>query len=141
MHSLFRQLSTSTLLALLPTLAGCGPAQYPVRGQVTLDDGSALTKGMVVFERADGQVMARGMVQPDGHYELSTAQPGDGLQPGTYRILVSPLDMADVPDEQKELPFDVKYTRFLTSGLEAEVKPRTNDIPIRLSRPVRGKKK
>ena len=35
---------------LLLSTAGCGKRQYPVRGKVTFEDGSPLTKGMVVFE-------------------------------------------------------------------------------------------
>jgi hypothetical protein len=134
------RLGLFVLLGALTALAGCGPRQYPVQGKVTLEDGAPLTKGMVVFESTDGARMARGMIQSDGSYELSTARPGDGLRPGRYRVLVSALDMADVPDEQKALPFDVKYTRFQTSGLEAEVKATTNDIPIQLTRKA-GRKK
>ena len=80
------------------------------------------------------------VAEPDGHYELSSATPGDGVRPGRYRVLVSALDMSDVPDEQKSLPFDVKYTRFQTSGLEVEVKAGRNDVPIELSRPARRRK-
>src|SRR5262245_25965830 len=133
MSTVIRRLGLLVLLGALPALTGCGPRQYPVQGKVTLEDGSPLTRGMVVFEGTDGAHMARGMIQPDGSYELSTARPGDGARPGRYRVLVSALDMADVPDEQKALPFDVKYTRFQTSGLEAEVKARSNDIPIQLT--------
>jgi hypothetical protein len=119
---------------------GCGTGKYPVRGRVTLDDGTPLTRGMVVFESLDGTQGARGMIKPDGRYELSSAVPGDGVRPGRYRVLVSALDMSDVPDEQKTLAFDVKYTRFQTSGLEVEVKAGRNDVPIELSRPVRRRK-
>jgi hypothetical protein len=121
-------------------LTGCGSGQYPARGKVTLEDGTPLTRGMVVFESADGKQGARGMIQADGSYEMSTAAPGDGVRPGRYRVLVSALDMADVPDELKALPFDVKYTRFQTSGLEVEVKSEPNDIPLKLAR-GRGKMK
>src|SRR5262245_57798714 len=100
----------------LLALAGCGQGYYPVRGTVTLEDGTPLGKGMVVFESADGTQMARGEIQPDGGYRLSTSRPGDGVRAGRYRVLVNPLDLSDVPDEQKGLPFDVKYTRLATSG-------------------------
>jgi hypothetical protein len=119
---------------------GCGSGKYPVRGKVTLEDGTPLTRGMVVFESLDGTQGARGMIQPDGRYELSSASAGDGVRPGRYRVLVSALDLTDVPDEQKTLPFDVKYTRFQTSGLEVEVKARKNDVPIELSRTARRRR-
>lgn len=127
----------SVAAALLVGLAGCGGGKYPVRGTVTLDDGSPLTKGLVVFERTDGgpAVTARGNVGADGRYELSTDQPGDGVPPGKYKVLVNPLDSSDVPDEQKKLPFDIRYTKFQTSGLECEVKAGGTDFPIKLDRP------
>src|SRR5262249_10644587 len=65
---------------LLSGLAGCG-GKYPVRGTVTYDDGTPVTKGLVIFERVGGgpPVTARGEIQPDGRYELSTDKPGDGV--------------------------------------------------------------
>ena len=73
---------------------------------------------------------ARGDVQADGRYELSTQKPGDGAPPGRDKVAINPLDTSDVPDEQKKLPFDAKYTKFETSGLEYEVKSGSNEYPI-----------
>jgi hypothetical protein len=117
-------------------LAGCGGGKSPVRGTVTLDDGSPLPKGMVVFERSGGgaAITARGEIQPDGHYELSTDKPGDGVPPGKYRVLINSMDLSDVPDEKKNLPFAIKYLKFETSGLEYEVKSGQNDYQIKLDR-------
>jgi hypothetical protein len=125
-------------LALLALgLAGCGGGLYPVRGTVTLDDGTPVTRGLVVFERVEGgqPITARGEIHPDGRYELSTNKPGDGVPPGKYRVLVNPLELSDVPDEQKHLPFDVKYLKFETSGLEYEVRAGLNEYPIVVTRP------
>ena len=126
------------MVALLLALTGCGNGLYPVRGTVTYDDGSPVSQGMVVFENADGTTMARGQIQSDGSYQLSTQSPNDGLKPGRYKVLVNPLDMSDVPDEQKKLPFDVKFTRFQTSGIEVDVKAETNQVPIRVTRPAKA---
>jgi hypothetical protein len=117
-------------------LMGCGGGKNPVHGIVTLDDGSPLSKGLVIFERVDGgpPLTARGNVQPDGRYELSTEKPGDGVPTGRYKVAINPLDTSDVPDEKKVLPFDVKYVNLKTSGLEYEVKPGPNDYPIKLTR-------
>jgi hypothetical protein len=137
MSGVTRRFGLGLLAWAIVTLAGCRSGYYPVRGKVTLQDGTPLGKGMVVFENAEGTQMARGMIRSDGSYELSTARPGDGVRPGRYRVLISALDMTDIPDEQKALPFDVKYTRYRTSGLEFEVKAGPNDIPIKLNRPPR----
>src|SRR5262245_48095191 len=127
---------------LVTVAAGCGGGKYPVRGVVTLDDGAPLSRGLVVFERVDGgpPVSARGDVGADGRYELSTDKPGDGVPPGRYKVLVNPLDLSDVPDEQKKLPFDRKYLKFETSGLECEVKAGGTEYPIKLTRPADARK-
>jgi hypothetical protein len=129
-----------TLLAL--ALTGCGSGLYPVRGTVTSEDGQPITKGIVVFEgeEAGKAVTARGEIRPDGRYELSTYTPGDGVPPGHYRVLLNPLDLSDVSDEQKVLPFDIKYLKFETSGLEYEVKAGSNEFPIRVTRPQKARR-
>jgi hypothetical protein len=94
---------------------------------------------MVVVERREGgaAITARGEIHPDGRYELSTDKIGDGVPPGKYRVLINSMDLSDVPDEKKNLPFDIKYLKFETSGLELEVKDGPNDYPIKLSPPKR----
>ena|SRR5215218_8772694 len=133
-----RRWAAAAAACLLFGLAGCGPHMHPVRGTVTLEDGTPLTRGLVIFERVAGgpPLTARGDIQADGRYDLSTEAPGDGVPAGRYRVSINPLDTSDVPDEQKTLPFDVKYLSQKTSGLEFEVKPGTNDYPIRLSPPA-----
>ena len=128
-------------MCLALAASGCGPRMYPVKGTVTLEDGSPLTRGLVIFERVDGgpPVTARGDIQPDGRYELSTENPGDGVPAGRYRVAINPLDSSDVPDEQKVLPFDHKFLNLQPGGLEVEVKAGPNDYPIRLTKPTRGK--
>jgi hypothetical protein len=133
-----RVLVATALLLLLLGSIGCdsGPKLYPVGGTVTLEDGSPLTKGMVVFEnkQAEVAVTARGEVKPDGSYQLSTYKPGDGVPQGKYRVQINSMDLSEVPDEEKKLPYDLKYMSFETSGLEYEVKPGPNGFSIRLTR-------
>ena len=120
-------------------VAGCG-GLYPVSGTVTLEDGTPLTKGLVVFESADGNSMARGPIQSDGSFKLGSNQPGDGVRPGKYRALISGFDLTDVPDEMKNLPFDAKYMRFQTSGLEFEVEAKPNVFQILLKKSARSRR-
>src|SRR5207249_3341231 len=111
---------------------------YPAHGKVTLADGQPLAKGMVVFERRDGGgvITARSDLKPDGSYQLGTNKPGDGVPTGKYRVLINPLEITDVPDEERKLPFDNKYLKFETSGLMFEVKAGPNDFPIKLDAPA-----
>jgi hypothetical protein len=128
---------------LLMLAAGCGSGPQPVRGKVTLDDGSPVTKGMVVFESLGGdpKITARGDIQPDGSFQLGTYKPGDGVPPGKYRVLVAPReDMEDIDSpNRKPAAFDPRYSDFKTSGLECEVKSGTNEYPIQVSRPKKGR--
>ena len=128
---------------LLFAVAGCGSRLAQVKGTITLADGRPMTRGMVIFEKGEGEaaVMARGAIAPDGTYEMSTYKPGDGVPPGKYRVQINPIDLSDTPDEQKNLPFDAKYTKFDTSGLMYEVKPGPNLFDIKLSEapPAEGK--
>jgi hypothetical protein len=95
---------------------------------------------MVIFEGGDGDrpVMARGEVKPDGSYLLSTYKPGDGVPPGKYKVHINPMDISEVPDEKKNLPFDVKYLKAETSELDFEVRAGQNDFAIRLAKPAKA---
>jgi hypothetical protein len=125
-------------LLLLVGIVGCG-RYCPVRGTVTLEDGTAVSSGMVVFESKDAAkaITARGDIQPDGNYQLSTARPGDGVPPGVYRVLVAPPPQNPDQPPIKEV-FDSRYSAFATSGLEFEVKSGSNEYPIRLRKPGTG---
>jgi hypothetical protein len=137
-----RRFSIAALALVALGLPGCGGGLYPVRGTVTLDDGTPVTKGLVVFERVDGgpAVTARGDIRPDGGYELSTNKPGDGVPPGRYKVVLNSLDLSDVPDEHKDLPYDARYLNLKTTDLEFEVKAGPNDIPIRLTRSKKARR-
>src|SRR5206468_13023210 len=66
-------------LAIVLGLAGCCPAFHPVHGQVSYEDGTPVTKGIVVFEAIDAKhpLTARGDLRADGSYQLGTKKPGD----------------------------------------------------------------
>jgi hypothetical protein len=128
-------------LLLLVALSGCGKAQYPVRGKVTFEDGTPVTKGMVVFESAEGEkVSARGEVQADGSYQLSTHKLGDGVPVGKYRVLVAPKLNIDSPQPERDRLFDPRYEKFETSGLEFEVKSGPNEYLIQVTRPGKSRR-
>jgi hypothetical protein len=124
---------------LLLSAGGCGERLYPVSGKVTLDDGKPLAKGLVIFEGLEGEkkVTARGDIQADGTYRLSTRRPGDGVPPGKYQVLISPRVDVDNPEP---VPFDNRYTDFKTSGLTYEVTSGSNEYPIQLSRAGKGRR-
>lgn len=126
------------VLLLLLGAAGCASKLQPVRGKVVFPDGKPLTEGLVVFEpeqQGNSPISARGEIQADGSYQLSTYKPGDGALPGKYRVLVAPKnDLNDADKPRQPPPFDPRYMAFDSSGLEFEVQSGANEFPIELTR-------
>jgi hypothetical protein len=117
------------VLAAVAWLTGCGRPSYqletaPVRGTVTLD-GQPLPSGYVFVTTLRGR-MAKGKIQPDGTFTLSTYSEGDGAQVGTQTVIVTPVP----PDEraQKRVPIPERYGRAGTSGLTIDVKPGAENV-------------
>jgi hypothetical protein len=117
-------------------IVGCGPSLQSVKGTVTLPDGKPATGSMVVFESqsSGAAVTARGDVQTDGSYTLSTLKPGDGVPPGKYRVAVVPPAMVSA-EGPNIVPFNPKFATFETSGLEFEVeRGKQNEFPIKVTK-------
>jgi hypothetical protein len=108
-----------------------------VSGTVTLN-GQPIGPGFLVFVPESGdRNPANGAIQPDGRYELKTANTA-GLHPGKYKVSVTILDQPDVPPGERS--YEVAKSRIPTmyndinsSGLEFEVEPGSNSIDIALS--------
>ena len=128
---------------------GCGdpsglPKRYPVSGTVTYQ-GKPVEKGRINFipTQADGRA-AGGEIE-NGEYSLTTAEPGDGAIPGSYKVTIIAVEVDTtklkeiakggqfhhdkafakaVRTAKKLVPS--KYQLPDTSGLTAEVKAQTN---------------
>lgn len=120
----FLRLSLGAILLL----AGCerGPQMVPVTGKV-LYNGQPLAFGSIAFQPPSGQP-ARGEIQSDGTFSLSTYRPGDGAVVGRHKVRVACYESqrpnaAKLPGEQSlgKLLIPQKYTLFDESGLTAEV--------------------
>ena len=122
---------------------GCGQKgseTYPVHGKVVLEDGSAVTAGFIEFEAMEGPWRgrnARGAIQPDGSFRLSTKGLGDGAVAGLHRAIVrSPYPTASQA-EQSDFGVDQIDPRFGTygeSGLEFRVEEKDNSFEIEVAR-------
>ena len=86
-----RRFATGAALLLAVCVAGCGRQMAQVTGTVSLDNGTSLTRGLVVFEgTVDGKpVMARGEVKADGRYQLGTAKPTGHAPVGLLIVVVA----------------------------------------------------
>ena len=121
----FARIAATIALVVVSTV-GCGRPSYqldtaPFKGKVTLD-GQPFGAGYVVFSTTRGR-MSTGTIQPDGTFEMSTYEQGDGAQIGTHPVVITPIPSDEFPTGQKPIPVPVRYTKAGTSGLTAEVKP------------------
>ena len=120
-----------SLVAFL--IGGCGPQQLPVapvKGQIFYQ-GKPMEFGSVMFQPTAGPP-ARGVIQPDGTFELSTYGVNDGVVVGTHKIRIACVESqrglnggprtkpGDVASEDKPL-IPLKYSHLDSSGLIAEV--------------------
>ena len=131
-------LSVIALLVLFCAV-GCGD-KVQLRGTVTFsDDGSPLTVGTVIFSTET--LEARGELQADGTYTLSSDRAGDGLPPGKYQVYirdayqyerVGPVDNpTDVPVPQ----IHSKYSNPESSGIEVDVSSSLKTYDFKVDRP------
>ena len=73
------------------------PGTVPIRGAVTYQ-GKPLKFGEVLYNPVDKSGRrARGVIQPDGSFRLTTLEKNDGALPGEYRITI--LALAPHPGE------------------------------------------
>jgi hypothetical protein len=119
-----------TFVALLVALfVGCdhsGTPTYRTGGTVKYEDGSPLFAGTVSFrllDSAEGS-SARGDVQPDGSFELTTFTLGDGAVLGRHQAVVVLPTQGGRPGFQLPAPpppIAPRFASFETSGLEFTV--------------------
>ena len=110
---------------------GCGN-QHRLTGKVTFADGQPVTKGMVIF--SDGAFQARGEIQPDGTYTVSSTGKNDGLPKGEYVVTVSGVTKT-VSGGRNPMPFPVticddKYLDVNTTDLRCTVPAPKNTFDL-----------
>ena len=115
-------------------LVGCGK-NVKVRGKITFEDGSPLTKGMVIFQT--GSTQSKAPIEKDGSYVVGTLKADDGLPRGTYQVYITGavdapgISVMGAPLGALVEHIDSKFTKPETSGLTCEVKGRmTYDITV-----------
>ena len=136
-----RRTTWTTAALLLPAVVttlggGCnrGPEIVPVAGRVFYK-GAPLKFGSVMFQPDSGQP-ARGQIQEDGTFALSTYAPNDGAKVGRHRVRIT-CYTSQHPDAQAnraggalslgKLLIPARYTKYATSGFEINVRGDGND--------------
>jgi hypothetical protein len=130
-----RRLPVVVVAAALLGLAGCGgPSVYPVRGKVVWENGAEareLAGGLVVTEAENKLVGARGSIQKDGSFELSTYKPGDGALLGKHRVAVVEYSPKDTPPPPV---IDLAFSSLEKPQLEINVEQKTNEVTLKVRR-------
>lgn len=121
-----RLLRLIVLGSLLSLIAGCSDKlrTYPVTGKVVFKDGSPVHVGTIEFKSMDKKIQARGTIETDGSFKLTTYEPNDGAVLGKHQCIVTQFIMLEELPGIKPSKKGVVHSRFAsyaTSGLELEV--------------------
>ena len=126
-------------LLMLLCAVGCGD-KVKLGGKVTFsDDGSPLTAGTVIF--STNTFEARGDIQADGTYKMSSDKAGDGLPPGKYKVYVCDafkyerVGPANNPTDVSVALIHSMYSSPDTSGLEVDVSSSVKTFDFKVDRP------
>jgi hypothetical protein len=117
---------------LLASGSGCSsgsgtlPSLIPVKGKVTYK-GKPLTKGVVKFEPDGYGRKARGQLQSDGTFVLTTDKDGDGAVAGHHQVSITGTGSHPAKEVVPK-----KYTQRVTSQLTADVDPEHTEFVFEL---------
>ena len=128
-------------LSALAGVPGCSDdsGTVPVSGKVIFPDGSPLDHGIIEMRHSSLPQVARGEIDSEGQFSVSTFKPGDGALPGEYQVAVTQLIIAEdlsFEDHQHGKRLDPRFSRVETSNLTVVVdEDQTNDLVIQVDSP------
>ena len=124
-----------TMVLVLVVCCGCS-GKLPLTGTVTFeDDGSPLTNGIVCF--VQNGFLARGHLNSDGVYRVSSTGTNDGLPKGTYKVYLVGAELVSVDGGGNSAYTPLVHNRYEsadTSGLEFEVDGKTRQFDFQVER-------
>ncbi|MEM8677966.1 MAG: hypothetical protein AAGF97_01310 [Planctomycetota bacterium] len=113
----------------LVTAGGCSklPRTYPAAGRVVFEDGEPLRSGRVEFKSREHPYVARGSLDTEGRFRLTTFKPQDGAIAGAHQVIVVGNFVAETSDPDQHAahaqPFDRKFSRYATTTLAIQIEP------------------
>ncbi len=115
-------------LLLTVTLSGCSNQlpTFPVNGKVVFPDGSPVHIGTVELKSREHGIQARGTIDSEGNFKLSTYRDGDGAVAGLHDCVVVQFVMTEGFTGHRPSTIGVidrRYNSYATSGLSVEIKP------------------
>lgn len=102
-------LATAVVFAAISTGCNNGLPLVPISGKITFDEGECPSDGRILFKpiEIEAGLPARagtGQFQRDGHFVVTSFEPGDGLLPGRYSVEITCL--GGMPDFSKPNPLE-----------------------------------
>ncbi len=119
-------------IAALSCSLGCGdgrPTRVPVSGRVLIDGEPVVHGNIRVFPQ--NARAASGQLGPDGRFELTTYDKGDGCVLGTHVVTVNALEPINANSQRWHAPH--KYRDVGTSDLTLEVTEANDAVEIQLT--------
>ena len=132
------RLVTLSVVALCFVLTGCSDQlrTYPVSGKVRFTTGGVVHVGTVELKSKEHNVQARGQIQSDGSFTLTTYKEGDGAVAGMHDCVVVQFVMAEGISGHRPSTMGVvdrRYASYSTSGLKAEISPdHSNELNLKV---------
>ena len=130
----------TVFLGILLLTIGCSDDKVGLSGKVTFsDDNSPLTVGTVYFTTDTYE--ARGTIEEDGTYRVSSVSDKDGIPPGEYKVYILGAEkntgqMAGMYEQMEQL-IDEKYASKGTSGLSVKIDKSTKTYDFQVDRPAK----
>ncbi|MBL8890599.1 MAG: carboxypeptidase regulatory-like domain-containing protein [Planctomycetaceae bacterium] len=138
------------LLVLLASFVGCGSGQstHIVKGKVVFSDGTPVQFGDVETLSVEHRINARGKIEKDGTFTLTTYEENDGAVAGEHQVVIIQMTGTPMMAAAKLGPIQhthghdtgAKYRSYDTSGLKFTVEPgKVNEVTFTLDDFTPGK--
>lgn len=123
------RLQTCICIGIL-SLVGCGSGRektYPVEGLVVFKDGSHVKVGTVETKSLRTGAQARGTIDKDGRFSLTTFEDNDGAVAGDHQVVIVQFIQVEGIKNYRPSTMGVvnrKHASYATSGLVLRVDPK-----------------
>lgn len=97
---------------------------YPITGKVQFENGNPVVVGNVEFQSIEHKINARGEIQRDGTFQLTTFNDNDGAVAGEHKCVVIQTVMVEhIPGHRGSVigVVNPKHASYATSGLSFTV--------------------
>lgn len=127
------------VLVLVACAIGCSnqPATYQVNGKLEFEDGSPVKFGTIEFLSREHSINARGKIERDGSFSLTTYHPDDGAVAGTHQVTIQ--QFATIPltaNQEMQIEHNhgklvsESYRNYDQTDLEVTIESGINDIKL-----------